>query len=115
MNKFLISSVVAGALMAVPALAQPPDWDHPPEAPQGYSDYYHEQMTAPDIPARWGFRRGYDDGMKDREKGHSFRPTEGEHFREVPEIHNTGMNRNEIKEHFRQAYMHGYERGFGPH
>lgn len=126
MNKFLIASVAASALLVGSAIAQPPpppppegppttqDWDHPPEPPQGYTEYYHD-TTNPDLPARWGYQRGYADGVADKNNGHSFRPTQGDHFHDVPEIKHSGMDREKVKSRYRDAYIHGYEHGYGPH
>ena len=129
MKKFLIASLAAGILTVGVAIAQPPppppppdsaptqpppDWAHPPEPPAGYTEYYHD-ATTPDLPARWGYSRGYDDGVKDKGTGHSFRPTQGDHFKDVPDMVGTGMNRQQVKNRYRDAYVHGYERGYGPH
>lgn len=130
MKKFLIASLAAGVLAIGVAIAQPPppppppesaptqgpppDWNHPPDPPSGYGDYYHDTSN-PDLPARWGYRRGYDDGVADKSNGHSFRPTQGDHFKDVPEINNAGMDRQHVKNRFRDAYIHGYEHGYGPH
>jgi hypothetical protein len=113
LKRLLIASIAAGAFLAGPAIAQ--QWDHPPDEPAGYGDYYHENTQSPDLPARWGYRAGFDDGASDAAKGHSYRPTEDDHFKKVPEIPMTGMSRQQIKDRYREAYVHGYERGFGPH
>ncbi len=113
MKKFLMTSVAAGVLIVSPAFAQ--QGDHAPDLPAGYGDYYHDEVASPDLAARFGYRAGYDDGASDKAKGHSFRPTEDPHFKNVPEIHNTGMNRQQIKDRYRDAYVHGYEHGYGPH
>ena len=113
MKRFLMTSVAASALIAGPAFAQ--QWDHPPDRPAGYSDYYHDADGSPDVAARYGYRAGFDDGVADKGKGHSFRPTEDDNYKKVPDIHNAGMTRKQAKDRYREAYVHGYEHGYGRH
>ena len=113
MKRFLMTSVAASALIVGPAFAQ--QWDHPPDRPAGYSDYYHDADGSPDVAARYGYRAGFDDGVADKGKGHSFRPTEDDNYKKVPDIHNAGMTRKQAKDRYREAYVHGYEHGYGRH
>jgi hypothetical protein len=101
----------AGLGMASAQYGPPPPRDLPPADP-GYSEYYHEDNAAPNYAARVGYHDGWADGRHDKETGHSFRPTQDDHYKNAPEYGHPPMGRKEYKDIYRQAYVHGYERGY---
>ena len=68
---------------------------------------------------RWVNSRelGYEDGLRigarDRNTGHSFRPTNGERFEDADRGYNSGFgSKQEYKDTYRSGYREGYERGY---
>ena len=115
-------SAMAGALMLLSgtlAIAQyggqyqgPYDDQHWGHGPEGYADSYREQQGHPMYGARQGWAAGLAQGQSDREHGHSFRPTHVDTFRHVPESP-SGYPRDQFKQEYRDAFMKGYQRGYG--
>jgi hypothetical protein len=78
---------------------------------RGYGADYQQQ--SPDDPAHWGYQDGFNDGTHDRATGHSFRPTHDSAYKRAPEYGHPPMNRDEYKNLYREAYVRGYEKGYG--
>jgi hypothetical protein len=90
-----------------------PGYLPPPPPPQSrYWQAYHEE-SLPNYAARWGFRAGEIDGQRDRETGHSFRPVHDDGYKHVPSSNGIPVPRGEFKGIYREAYVHGYEAGYG--
>jgi hypothetical protein len=59
-----------------------------------------------------GYQDGHADGMRDKSTGHSFRPTEGDNYKQAKHGW-TGMgDRQAFKDTYRQGYAKGYQRGY---
>jgi hypothetical protein len=58
-----------------------------------------------------GFQDGINDGQKDRTTGHSYRPSEGDNYKDADRGFTTG-SRLEYKREYRTGYTSGYERGY---
>ncbi len=96
-----------------PPTGPPPgQWDdaHWGNGPQGYGEYYQEQGR-PNYGARRGYSIGFDMGVSDRRTGHSFRPTHLDEYKHVP--YAPGVPRDEFKHFYREAFVRGYQRGYG--
>lgn len=104
-----------GGTLAVAQYGPPPQgqWDdaHWGHGPAGYGEYYQEQGR-PNFGARRGYSIGFDMGVSDRRTGHSFRPTHLDEFKHVPEAP-PGVPRDEFKHFYREAFVRGYQRGYG--
>lgn len=74
---------------------------------------YQEQNESPDNAAHWGYQDGFNDGSHDRVTGHSFRPTHDSNYKHAPEYGHPPIRRDEYKNIYREAYVHGYEKGYG--
>ena len=99
------------AATATSAFAQyGPGFAPPPES--RYWQAYHEDRL-PNYPARWGFHAGESDGQRDRATGHSFRPTHDDAYKHVPSSEGIPVPRSEFKSIYRDAYVRGYEAGYG--
>ena len=59
-----------------------------------------------------GFRDGRNDGAKDRATGHSFRPTQGDNYKNAPGYNSSMGDRQQYKNMYRQAYQQGYQQGY---
>jgi len=88
------------------------DDQHRDRSPQSYSDQYHEQGDRPTLSAQQGWVAGQAQGESDREQGHSFRPTQVDTFKHVPRSPD-GYPRDQFKNEYRDAFVHGYQRGYG--
>ncbi len=101
---------LGGTGLALAQYARP--YDLPPADP-GYNTYYHDGEQTADRARHWGYHDGFVDGRKDQEHGHSFRPTQDDHFKDAPDHgDHHGMSRDQYKNLYRDAYMHGYENGY---
>jgi hypothetical protein len=78
---------------------------------RGYG--YQQQNESPDNAAHWGYQDGFNDGSHDRATGHSFRPTHDDKYEDAPEYGHPPIPRHEYKNIYREAYIRGYERGYG--
>lgn len=74
---------------------------------------YQQQYDSPDNAAHWGFQDGFNDGSHDRVTGHSFRPTHDSNYKHAPEYGHPPIPRDEYKNLYREAYVRGYEKGYG--
>lgn len=111
---FVLSGVlVFGAAPALLAQGPPPPDAYGPSwsAPRGYDDYYHENGQV-NMAARQGYSAGFAQGEADFQHGHSYRPTKVDTFKHVPDSPQ-GINRNEFKRIYREAFERGYAKGFG--
>jgi hypothetical protein len=60
-----------------------------------------------------GLRDGANDGQRDRQTGHSFRPTSMDNYKNAPGYTGThGSDRDQYKNIYRQAYQQGYQEGY---
>jgi hypothetical protein len=80
---------------------------------QGYGSNYQQQRQSQDDPGHWGYQDGFNDGSHDRATGHSFRPTHDSAYKRAPEYGHQPINRDEYKNIYREAYVRGYEKGYG--
>jgi hypothetical protein len=79
----------------------------------GYGSSYQQQNESPDYAAHWGYQDGFADGSHDRATGHSFRPTHDSAYKHAPEYGHPPIRRDEYKNIYREAYLRGYEKGYG--
>ncbi len=62
----------------------------------------------------YGYHDGLAEGERDRMTGHSFRPTHSDRYEDASDHGNhDGMSRDQFKGIYREAYFHGYQRGYG--
>ncbi len=87
------------------------DNQHWGRGPQGYADNFPEQ-GGPQLGARQGWQAGFDQGQSDRQHGHSFRPTNVDAYKHVPDSPHD-YPRNQFKDEYRQGFVKGYSRGYG--
>jgi hypothetical protein len=72
--------------------------------------YGHGQHNA---ASQYGFQDGMNDGIRDRQTGHSYRPTEGDNYKNGSRGYSSSFgDRNQYKQMYRQAYEQGYQQGF---
>ena len=63
--------------------------------------------------AQIGYQDGRNDGLKDRRTGHSFRPTQGDNYKNATRGYNSSFGaKDSYKQEYRQAYGNGYQRGY---
>lgn len=117
-NGWFAGSLLAGVLLfgmseAVVAQSVPPPDAYGPgwSAPRGYDDFYHENGEV-NMAARQGYSAGFAQGESDFQHGHSYRPMHVNTFKHVPDSPQ-GINRNEFKRIYREAFERGYAKGFG--
>ena len=75
--------------------------------------YYRGSGYALNTARQFGYQDGYNDGLRDRQTGHSFRPTHDDNYHDA----NRGwdwrlVSHDDYKYAYRQAYSNGYERGY---
>jgi hypothetical protein len=103
----------AWAMLACPARAQSGTAaDYAPLPDPGYGLYYHDTQGAPNVTVRWGYHDGWTDGRHDRNHGDTHRAQDKEHYL-MPPDHGAhpGMTHDQYVKAYRDAYIHGYERG----
>lgn len=119
-TNMLAAVMFAGFLTASQALiAQGPPPPGPQDrydertwnAPRGYNDYYQENGNA-NMAARQGYAAGFGQGESDFREHHSFRPTQVDTYKHVPESPK-GFNRDDFKRTYREAFERGYSKGYG--
>jgi hypothetical protein len=60
-----------------------------------------------------GYNDGLNDGRVDRQTGHSFRPTQGDNFKNADRGYNSSFgDRQTYKDTYRQGYQQGYQLGY---
>jgi hypothetical protein len=73
------------------------------------SGYYGRNGSAGNI----GYQDGVNDGAKDRQTGHSFRPTQDDNYKHASRGYNSSMgNRQQYANAYRQTYERGYQQGY---
>jgi hypothetical protein len=90
-------------------------------AQYGYSPqpgyWYHEESPAHEAAERarsFGYHDGLAEGERDRVTGHSFRPTHSDRYEDASDHgQRYGLSRDEFKSIYREAYLRGYQRGYG--
>src|ERR1700682_1507977 len=69
----------------------------------------HDQNTA----RQYGYQDGYNNGLRDRQTGHSFRPTHGESYEDADHGYDRRLgDKRYYQQAYREAYTNGYERGY---
>jgi hypothetical protein len=111
-NKTWVGVALACALSfaAVPAgLAQQSGDSGGWVAPRGYVMAYPENGT-PNMVARQGYAAGFNQGQADVARGQTFRPTENKAYAhaKIPK----GMDKDQFKTEFREAFVKGYTNGY---
>lgn len=62
---------------------------------------------------QFGSQDGYNDGLRDRQTGHSFRPTHDSNYKHADRGYDPRFgNKNQYKAYYRQAYQQGYQQGY---
>ncbi|HEY1528669.1 MAG TPA: hypothetical protein VGH51_20785 [Candidatus Angelobacter sp.] len=62
---------------------------------------------------QYGYQDGINDGARDRQTGHSDRPTQGGNYKHADHGYNSSFgNKNYYKQAYRQAYENGYQLGY---
>jgi hypothetical protein len=63
---------------------------------------------------QYGYQDGLNDGARDRQTGHSNRPTQGSNYRHADRGYTPNYgNKDYYKQAYREAYQNGYEQGYG--
>jgi hypothetical protein len=63
--------------------------------------------------SRQGYIDGVNDGSRDAQTGHSFRPTEQPGYKHADRGYDgSGLSKDQYKQVYRDAYMQGYQRGY---
>jgi len=78
-------------------------------APRGYADAYPES-GAPNMVARQGYSAGFNQGQADASRGKKFEPTESDAYDKA--VIPKGMNKDDFKQSFREAFVKGYSNGY---
>jgi hypothetical protein len=66
-----------------------------------------------DSARRLGYQDGYNDGIRDRRTGHSFRPTHSDHYEDADRGYNRSFgDKKYYKQAYREGYRQGYDRGY---
>jgi hypothetical protein len=80
------------------------------QAPRGYDLAYPENGT-PNMVARQGYAAGFNQGEADASRGKKFKPTDSDAYAKasIPK----GMNKDEFRQQYRQAFVKGYTNGYG--
>lgn len=63
-----------------------------------------------------GYQRGYQDGinegMRDRQSGHTYRPTKSDKYDDTPGYNSSYGDKNQWKQEYRQGFVNGYQQGY---
>jgi hypothetical protein len=79
------------------------------QAPRGYEAAYPENGT-PNMVARQGYSAGFNEGLADASRGKKFEPTDNKAYGKA--IIPKGMNRDDFKQEYREAFVKGYSNGY---
>ena len=102
----MAASVALAGAMALPASAQWRDSGYGAAQYGGHGEF----RQAEDI----GYRDGMNDGRRDRDGGHSFRPTHDDNYKNADRGYNGSMgSKQAYKDAYRRGYERGYQEGFG--
>jgi hypothetical protein len=71
---------------------------------------YQQQNEPTDNAAHWGYQDGFHDGSHDRATGGS---SHARAITNMPRVRASTDSRDEYKNIYREAYVHGYEKGYG--
>jgi len=90
-------------------------WDPDGDGRPGISNNGGYYGRGNDNAQRFGFSDGQSAGQRDRSTGHSYRPTEWVAYRDADHGMSTSgyNNSNQYKQDYRQAFMNGYNQGYG--
>ncbi|HZQ92471.1 MAG TPA: hypothetical protein VFA60_11805 [Terriglobales bacterium] len=78
----------------------------------GYGGYGNGSIVS--TARQYGYQDGLHDGEKDRQTGHSFRPTEHDTWKDADHGQSTvGGDKQIYKNAYREAYNQGYRQGYG--
>ena len=81
--------------------------------PYGQNGQYGQGPYGNNTAARNGQQDGLFDGQKDRQTGHSNRPTQGDWYKSATRGYDSSLgNREQYKAAYRQAYLPAYQRGY---
>jgi hypothetical protein len=62
---------------------------------------------------QFGSQDGLNDGAKDRQTGHSFRPTQGDNYKNADRGYTSSYgSKDQYKQWYREAYSESYQRGY---
>jgi hypothetical protein len=75
-------------------------------------DYDRDRGGPREMAARMGAEDGLNDGRKDRETGHSNRPTKGDNYKNATRGFSGGDGQTAYKAAYRQSYVEAYQRGY---
>jgi hypothetical protein len=92
--------------LPTPQAYDAPNW----QAPRGYDEFYHENGT-PNMVARQGYAAGFTQGESDFSRRRKFDPSHAGYYKNVPSSPK-GFDRNNFVMTYREAFEHGYTRGF---
>lgn len=74
---------------------------------------YGSPAYAGSTASQFGYQDGYNDGLRDRQTGHSFRPTQDDSYKSGDHGYSSTLgSKDAYKQMYRQAYMSGYQRGY---
>ena len=91
---------------------------------QGYRDYNRnadnnarygqngQNGRSSSLAAQAGSQDGWNDGHKDRQTGHSNRPTKGDNYKNATRGFTGGAGQTAYKADYRQAYVPAYQQGY---
>jgi hypothetical protein len=82
----------------------------------GYGGYggYGGNGYGMNLARQYGYQDGLNDGARDRQTGHSNRPTEGGNYRHADRGYSSSYgNKDYYKQAYREAYQSGYQQGYG--
>ena len=115
----LVLTIAAGSTAAfaqygAPAPYPPPQYG-PNYGPAPQSHYWQDyrEASGPDYAHRWGYHAGEVNGQRDRATGHSYRPTHDDAYKHVPSSNGIPMPRGLFKDEYKDAYIRGYQAGYG--
>jgi hypothetical protein len=78
----------------------------------GYPSRVPNNAQNNNVAYRAGFQDGHADGQRDKRTGHSFRPTQGDNYKEAKHGWTGIGDRQAFKDTYRQGYASGYQRGY---
>jgi hypothetical protein len=107
----LAGAILSCALLLAPhSQAQNSDYNSSNwQAPRGYDQAYPESGHA-NMVARQGYSAGFNEGQADAAKGKKFTPTKNKAYGKA--IIPQGMNKDEFKQQYREAFVKGYSAGY---
>jgi len=110
----IVSLGYAQPMHAQDAKAQGPDAQQSYDsqnwtAPRGYDEAYPENGK-PNMVARQGYAAGFNQGEADASRGKKFKPTASDAYEDakIPK----GMNKDEFRQQYREAFVKGYTNGY---